>query len=211
LARVASDLTSRKITLDDIWNTEKKNAYIDGLEGEGLLPTASDKPTPAQKGSGSKPAPKPSPAPKPAKQTTLIPQIEYGVVWTGSLQRHREIWHELQFNLIFDDHPNAISVLFRVLLELSIDNYIVKTSLPTVHANDKLALRAKKVAEHLQLVKKIDQKYLGIIKKAQQGESLVSMDTLNRYVHSPNFAPSPEHLKVLWNALSPLIVLCLNV
>jgi hypothetical protein len=211
LARVASDLTSRKITLDDIWNTEKKIAYIDELEGEGLLPTASDKPAPEQKATGVKPAVRPSPAPKPAKQTTLIPQIEYGVVWTGHLQRHREIWHELQFNLVFDDHPNAISVLFRVLFELSIDNYIAKTSLPTVHANDKLALRAQKVAEHLHSSKKIDQKYLGIIKKTQQGESLVSMDTLNRYVHSPNFAPSPDHLKVLWNALSPLVILCLNV
>jgi hypothetical protein len=210
LARVAEDLATRKITLDDIWDTEKKIGYIDSLEHEGLLPTAADKPASKPSAPTPKPAPNPRPTPKPPAQTTLIPQIEFGVIWTGQLQRHKEIWHELQFDLTFDHHPNAISVLFRVLFELSIDHYAVKASVTTIHANDKLALRAEKVAKHLQSLGKIDAKYLSAIKKMQQAESMISMDTLNRYVHSPNFAPSPEHLNALWTQLAPLIVLCLN-
>src|SRR5262249_11441450 len=58
--------------------------------------------------------------------------------------------------------------------------------------------------------KKIDQKYLGVFQKLQPLVPLVSMDTLNRYVPSPNFAPSPEHLTALWDTLSQFIVHCLN-
>jgi len=49
-----------------------------------------------------------------------------------------------------------------------------------------------------------------VFQKLQQLDPLVSMDTLNRYVHSPNFAPSPEHLTALWDTLSQFIVHCLN-
>jgi hypothetical protein len=38
---------------------------------------------------------------------------------------------ELQFKLHFADHANAISVLMRVLLELSVENYIAQVSLKT--------------------------------------------------------------------------------
>lgn len=141
----------------------------------------------------------------------MIPNVEYGVAWPGRLQRHRAIWEELQFRLVLAEHPNAISVLLRVLLELAIDNYVAQTKLSTIHANDKLSLRAGKVADDLLANSKIDKKYHGVIKKAQQGEAMISVDTLNRYVHSPNFAPSPEHLKALWNQFAEFVVLCLNV
>lgn len=116
------------------------------------------------------------------------------MAWPGRPQRLRGIWEELQFHLTLADHPNAISVLFRVLLELSIDNYISQVTLP-VGMNDKLILRALKVATDLNNKGKIDAKYLGEIKKFQQADRLVSADTLNRYVHSADFAPSPEHLR----------------
>jgi hypothetical protein len=101
-------------------------------------------------------------------------------------------------------------VLFRVLLELAIDSCVTQAKLATVHANDKLSNKLVKVAQHLHDNGKIDQKYLGMCKKAQNLDALISMDTLNRYVHSPQFAPSPEHLKALWDNLAELIVHCLN-
>ena len=208
LKRVVTDLADQKITLDDIWDTESKVAYIDTLDQEGVLPTIADKLQTAPTPSLPKP-PRPNPAmPKPWPH--LIPQIDYRVAWTARLQRHREIWEELQFRLVLSEHPNAISVLLRVLLELSIDSYITQTALPSVHENDKLALRAVKVAEDMAAKGRIDKKYLGLIKKMQQGEALVSMDTLNRYVHSPNFNVSPEHLKMLWGTLADFVVLCLE-
>ena len=32
----------------------------------------------------------------------------------------------------------------------------------------------------------------------------------NRYVHSPDFAPSPSHLTALWDQVSQLVVICLS-
>jgi hypothetical protein len=211
LSRVANDLSSGKLTLNEIWDTESKLRYIDKLDHEGVLPTIADSP---QKPSSSVPTPAPKPQrptiSRPPSRVNLIPHIEYGVVWTGRLQRHHAIWDELQFKLDLSEHPNAVSVLLRVLLELSTDNYIAQTKLATIHENDKLSKKILKVAENLRTNEKITAKYRDLLKKAQNMDALISTDTLNRYVHSPQFAPSPEHLKALWDSLAEYIVICLN-
>jgi hypothetical protein len=146
----------------------------------------------------------------PQRRVNLIPNAPYAIAWPGRLQRHRAIWEELQFHLRLSEHPNAISVLLRVLLELSLENYIQQVNLSTVKPTDSLARRTLRIAEDLHTKGKINRKYLEGINKFPQYDTLISADTLNRYVHSPNFAPSPEHLTALWDALAELIVLCLS-
>lgn len=210
LERIASDLAQRTVTLGDLWDVDGKRGYLDQLEQEGVLPTAANALTkPKSSPKAVQPA-KPTPAPKPAKRTTLIPQIEYGVAWAGRIARHKAIWEELQFHLDLLSHPNAVSVLFRVLLELSIENYIQRLSLATVQPNDKLAQRAVKVGTALHTAGKINDKHLGIIRKLPQQDNLFSMDTLNRYVHSSTFAPSSDHLTAMWDSIADFVVLCLN-
>jgi hypothetical protein len=212
LERVAHDLAHKRIVLGDIWDVDGKRGYLDKLEGEGLLPTANDA---ISKGKLTKPMtptpvkPTPSPVSRPQRRTTLIPQVGFPIAWAGRLQRHHAIWDELQFKLNLNDHPNAISVLLRVLLELSIENYITQTKL-IVNDGDKLAVRMLKAARQLQAANKIDPKLVGVIAKFQHAEELVSADTLNRYVHSPTFAPSPDHLVSLWDSLAEFVVACLN-
>ncbi|MBE7638240.1 hypothetical protein GUA87_15380 [Sneathiella sp. P13V-1] len=212
-ARVADDLVTRKIVLNDLWDVDAKRAYLDKLEIEGVLPTAADAlanyGTNIVPSRGTKPA-KSKPAPKPSVRTTLIPQKEYGITWPGRLQRHHEIWEELQFELDLHNHRNAISVLFRVLLELSVENY-VNQQVTSVHENDKLALRVKKVGQHLFDRSKINKKQFNATQKFGQSDQLVSADTLNRYIHSPDFAPSDKHLMAMWDSMSEFIVRCLEV
>jgi len=210
MARVAGDLAERKLVLGDIWDVDGKRGYLDGLEREGVLPGAqhatpksASRPTSVQaKAKTSKPA-------TPTSRSTLIPQVEYGLTWPGWLQRHHQIWEELQFRLELSRHPNAISVLLRVLLELALENYVSQQQV-SIHDNDKLAARLEKVGKDMLSKGKIDQKQLGVLTKFKQSDQLVSADTLNRYVHSPNFAPSPEHLTSLWDSLSEVIVQCLQ-
>ena len=211
LQRVADDLAARRLVLGDIWNTEDKLAYLDKLEAEGVLPTVADAPDPPKGPKAPPPKPKPSPAPKPPARVNVIPHIEYGVAWSGRLQRHHAIWDELQFKLELSEHPNAISVLLRVLLELAVENYIAQAKPAGVNDNDKLARKLLKVAEDLHAKGKITAKYRDVFKKVQNLDALVSTDTLNRYVHSPQFAPSPEHLKAMWDTLADFVVHCLNV
>lgn len=207
LARIANDLASRNVVLGDIWDVDGKQGYLNRLDGEGVLPD----PTKAADESVSKKTkakaakPKPSARVAPTVRTTLIPQAEFGLSWPGRLQRHHQIWEELQFHLDLQKHANAISVLMRVLLELALENYITEAGV-NVHENDKLATRLEKAGHHLQMAGKIDTKQMDIIKKFKQGDKMVSADTLNKYVHSPNFAPSPEHLTSMWDSLASVIV-----
>jgi hypothetical protein len=215
LARIADDLAHRRKTLDDVWDVDRKSAYLDELESEGVLPTAADALQPAttkgggkggkqsQAGSGGKPA-------KLQKRTTLIPQVDFGVAWAGRLQRHRAIWEELQFRLELEEHPNAIAVLCRVLLELSVDNFIKQAKLTNVGENDALVKKLIAAAENLHTQGKIDKRYLQIIRKSQNMDAIISVDTLNKYVHSSSLAPAADHLTALWDAFAVLIVHCLN-
>ena len=216
LARIAHDLANQVITLDDVWDTEAKLRYIDALDTEGLLPGVARRQSGTTKPPPGPPAPPPSsprpgPAPpRPPAWPHLIPDVNYGIAWPAHLQRHHAIWNELQYKLELSEEPNAISVLLRVLLELAIDNYVKRTQPVGVQEGDKLARKAAKIAADLHAKGKIDKKYLGAITKLQQGEEIVSIDTLNRYVHSPNFSVSPEHLKMLWETLAEFMVLCLE-
>ncbi|MEI5680093.1 MULTISPECIES: hypothetical protein [unclassified Mesorhizobium] len=211
LARIANDLASREVVLGHIWDVDGKEAYLNKLENEGVLPGPSYAIT---KDGDTKAAPRPVKAKPTAKavpsvRSTLIPQKDFGLTWPGRLQRHHQIWEELQFHLDLRKHPNAVSVLLRVLLELALENYIKEAGV-SIHDNDKLAIRLEKAALHLQAAGKIDNKQMDVIRKFKQGDKLVSADTLNRYVHSPNFAPSPEHLMSMWDSLADVIVLCLK-
>lgn len=212
LQRIAHDLAMRLVTLEDVWDTQRKLDYIDRLDGEGVLPSVPRRPrstaTPPPPASPKPAAPKPRPT-KPPEWPHLIPDLDYGVSWPAHLHRHREIWEELQYKLELSDHPNAISVLLRVLLELAIDNYVSRVGVPAVNENDKLSKKAAKVAADLHDKGKIDRKYLGALNKLQQGDEVISIDTLNRYVHSPKFNVSPAHLKMIWATLADFMVLCL--
>lgn len=213
MARVASDLANKVKVLGDLWDVDGKRGYLDELESEGVLPNASHaiKKKSGSTGGPTQPRPpRPTPAPRPKVRATLIPQVNFGLAWPGRLQRHHAIWDELQFKLNLHDHANAISVLFRVLLELSVENYIAQEKV-SIQPNDKLHNKVAKVGADLLAKGKIDKKYADSFKKFSQSEQLISADTMNRYVHSPQFSPSPEHLRALWDSLSELIVQCLKV
>ena len=211
LHRIASDLANRRIVLNDVWDVDGKRDYLNQLAQEGVLPRPEHAlETPVTAIPSETPRVRIRPSSRPLRRINLIPNAPYTIAWAGRLQRHRAIWEELQFHLRLSEHPNAISVLLRVLLELSLENYIQQVGLTTVKSNDSLARRTLRVAEDLYSKGKINRKYFEGINKFPQYDALVSADTLNRYVHSPNFAPSPEHLTALWDALAELIVLCLS-
>lgn len=213
LARIADDLAHRRVTLDDVWDVDRKSAYLDALEQEGVLPTAADAISNGEKSSSGKTkktADKTKKATPQARRVRLIPDVDYGVAWSGRLQRHHAIWDELQFSLELDHHPNAIAVLCRVLLELSVDNYIAQSGISTASEADALVKKIVTCAEYLESKEKIDKRYLQVVRKARTMDEIVSVDTLNKYVHSSSIAPAPKDLASLWDTFAPLVVLFLN-
>ncbi|MCD4510947.1 hypothetical protein LQT97_06810 [Brucella pseudogrignonensis] len=215
LARIAHDMVNKHKTLDDVWDADRKLIYLDELENQGVLPSAADtlivsaSNAPAQSSSMSANTTS-ARVRNSVKRTTLIPQDNYSVLWSGHIQRPKAIWNELQYKLKLDDHPNAIAVLFRVLLELSVDNYISRSRLYGISGNDSLVKKLIASAENMQSSGKISKKYVEVVRKARNLDEIVSVDTLNKYIHSSNLAPSSVHLTALWETFSELIVLCLN-
>lgn len=209
LARIASDLATREVVLGHLWDVDGKEAYLNRLESEGVLPGPHHAIVAAVRDTPKQVKAKPTARAVPTIRSTLIPPKDFGLTWPGRLQRHHQIWEELQFHLDLRKHPNAVSVLLRVLIELALENYITSAKVP-VHDNDKLAVRLEKVGQHLLAEGQINSKQMDVLRKFKQGDKLVSADTLNRYVHSPNFAPSPEHLSSMWDSLADVIVLCLK-
>lgn len=209
LARIASDLATREVVLGHLWDVDGKEAYLNRLESEGVLPGPHHAIVAAVRDTPKQVKAKPTARAVPTIRSTLIPPKDFGLTWPGRLQRHHQIWEELQFHLDLRKHPNAVSVLLRVLIELALENYITSAKVP-VQDKDKLAVRLEKVGQHLLAEGQINSKQMDVLRKFKQGDKLVSADTLNRYVHSPNFAPSPEHLSSMWDSLADVIVLCLK-
>ncbi|MGX9142237.1 hypothetical protein [Mesorhizobium sp. 128a] len=211
LARIADDLAHKRITLDDVWDVDRKSVYLDRLENEGVLPTAADAIRADDKSAkDKKQTTKTKKVTQPAKRMRLIPDTDYGVAWSGRLQRHHAIWDELQFSLDLEHHPNAIAVLCRVLLELSVDNYISQSKITTISEPDPLVKKIVGCAEDLDAKGKVEKRYVQVIRKARTMDEIVSIDTLNKYVHSSGLAPAPKDLASLWDTFAPLIVLFLN-
>jgi len=210
LARIATDLAERDLVLGNIWNTAGKLAYLEKLSREGALPTvqATQQAFPGFSDRSSDRGYR-GPSLKPQGRRTLIPSKDYGVKWSGALQRVSDIWDELQFKLYLDTHPNAISVMLRVLIELSVDHYLHVKSLPT-YQNDKLSNKLERAAKRLLDEALIDRKDFDRVKKIQNHYEIVSTDTLNRFVHSYKLSPSKDQLTAIWDSLADIVVHCLN-
>lgn len=216
LSRIANDLVTKEIVLDDIWSNQDKKEYLDLLETEGVLPTATDSLTsnknfktlmPVTKAGGGKGGKKTKPK---VRKTLIRSEDGNGLAAQGHTNRAMDIWNELQFHLKFGNHDNAIAVLFRVLLEFAVENYIDRNKLTNVHPGDNLAKKFLKVLAHMFAANEIDKKYYEALKKFPNTEQLLSANTMNKYVHHKNFFPSDIHLKSMWDTLSIYVVICLK-
>lgn len=213
IARVAEDLIDKKVVLGDIWDNEGKAKYLDKLDKAHLLPTKADllPALPKTRKKGGNPKPPSKKKPSRSRRTTLIPSdLDYGVNWTGKTSRLRDIWQELQHELMLDRQKNAIAVLFRVLLELAVEHYITIKNPQQVHKNDNLANKVVKAASHMHANGLLEDKRFQEIKKFDKQEIIISANTMNNYVHSPSFSPSPNHLTAVWDTLAEFIVVSLN-
>ncbi len=130
---------------------------------------------------------------------TLIPRN-----WIIQIQETKinKIYIELK-DINVDDFANAVSVLFRVFLELSIDAFDNKYNFPRREKKGKLISlreRFKRVAEYMEkngMANKNELKGLRVLTQAK--DSLYSVDTFNDYVHNRHFSPVPNDLKINWD------------
>ncbi len=206
LHRIAGDLANQVITLGDLWNNEGKRRYLNQLQGEGVLPTAAELLAEPMIAGGVVRRPRRNPPPPQPPQTTFIPADAPRIQWVAAQQRIRAVWEELQ-SLTLRDHPNAISALMRILLELAVESYIAEHRM---RSPDALSRKVGAVSADLLRRGLIDRAYYDEIERIRAADQLISVASMQRYVHSPDFAPMENELRVYWNRLGRFLVSALN-
>lgn len=146
-----------------------------------------------------KPPKKPKP---PKKRDHLIP---HDCVLTISHSRIRTLEVELR-SLSLESYTNAASVLFRVFVELSLDEYI-KTNKLVVTAHDKLRVKLQATVEDLLSKNKLTAQQAKPVRKAMARDSYLgpSLDLLNDYIHNQDAFPAPSDLRAHWDSLQPFM------
>lgn len=159
------------------------------LEAAGLLPSGDDLlDQPLATLQRSRRAPRGRPAQQRVMQT-FIPHDAPQIPWNGSQSRVRAIWDELR-TLSLYQHPNAVSALARMLLELLTSQYLERMNIQVV---DRLSDNFRKAIESLLRREIIDQKYFDELNRLRQDE-LISIRSMQSYMHSMDFAPMLNEL-----------------
>lgn len=132
-------------------------------------------------------------------QSNLIPKKFRLVLPSGKIN---DVFVELK-KLDVTDYRHSVSVIFRVFVEFSLDNYLSKKQIQLPIKNgkpdDRLITKLKTVAKYMESNGVMTRKELKPIEVAiSDPNSLLAPNTLNAYVHSPWMNPDPMNLKLAW-------------
>lgn len=206
LVKILKDLASKSIKVKNIYDKADRKNYIEKFNRNDIpdqtktakqawsldLPPIQDttvkpvKPTNPVKRS----------SPLSTSRKTLIPST---CILKIDDRRINAIYRELKL-LEVEDYKNAVSVLIRVFLELTLDHFIEFKNLKNISTNSKLATKLQTVAKHLEDNNILQTNQLKPIRIAVSSpNSLFSIDTFHSYVHNKNFAPNPIDLKTSWD------------
>lgn len=140
-------------------------------------------------------------------RTTLIPRDFKLALPSGKIN---DVFVELR-RLNVGQFPHAVSVLFRVFLELTFVDYIKKhaVELPKGdggHVVDSLSVRLDYILRHVKnthLLNDDERKPLRVLRGSK--DVILAPDTLNAYVHSEHMNAEPLQLKRAWNSVQLFI------
>ena len=205
LLYIARDLDpeSKKIKTEDIYTRKQRLKYAEGLPKDVVV-------TPTHKsGQGvdiSSGVPHPTPHKPTSKEKAAKPRdrlIPRDCTLSVSEIRLRDIEKELR-RLSLEEYPNAVSVLFRVFLELSADVYSDRMSLP-ISVDTHLGTKLQNVTTDLVKRKKLTAQQAKPVYRASKKNSYLgpSITTMHQFVHNPYMFPSPSDLRADWNSLQP--------
>ena len=216
LKRMVLDLAGKDWNVTKLKSKDQQNAYIGKLK-------ASDRPNLSRKTGtalavegitdkdfAAKP---PSPAKKSragrtSQRTTIVPKSCKLNVTTAKIDG---IYKELKVLLLIK-HVHAISVLLRVFLEMSVDEYLVSKACSTLTFKDpksprildkKLKDKVKETIAHMVAKGAPEKDFKGVLTAMNDSQNPFSIDTLHAYIHNRFFTPTDTHLVTGWDNAQP--------
>lgn len=197
LSYIARLMISGEISLKDILNDDLKMNVFTMLQERNMLPKISDQLKEPKEISKEKIDKKDK-----NKTPKLIQQLSRDTLLSKSLIQPKQnqyctakiynLFIELQYDLLIKKHINAISISFRVLLELLTHAYANKNGI-IFRNEEKLSNKIGQVFDHIQSPKK-DEENVKFIKNLSQTNKYFSTGTLNSFVHSLNILPVAQDL-----------------
>jgi hypothetical protein len=210
LRRIVRDLVNKTVVVTGLKKVDQQVDYVSKLKVD--LPDLSKKSakeisidTFAGDDFKQPPPPKPKPKPRLTTRKAIIPKDCRLNVTNAKIA---EIFKELR-SLSLDDYPHAISVLFRVFLETSVDDYLTrigKSLTVTTPGGVKDRSLQDKVQEGVKeiIAAGTPKKHLdGIVKAISETNNPLNIQTLNNYVHNRFFSPKERDLRVAWDNSQP--------
>lgn len=149
--------------------------------------------------------------PKSTSRSYLIPKT---CILTIDETKINNVYRELKDDLLLDDSnkavPNAVGVLFRVFLEITLDFFLDKEGI-AINPDTKLAGKITKVADHMETSNIATKNQLKNIRRvAIANTSILSIDGFHDYVHSYKAQPGSSDLKQKWDNLQEFFELLWN-
>lgn len=224
IKQVVSDLATGKWNVTKLKSKADRKQYLDQLPKESLPASLGDvagwivDPDSTRQPDLTRPA-QSRVRSRPINRNMLIPK-EF-VVSTSTLSpRLNKIYHELK-KLSVEKHENAVAVLLRTYIELSLDDYISRESVSVVCKNPRnpqgtLAEKATSSAAHLKSQGKLDKTQEAIVHRLvgtgpePKAES-TSITTLHSFVHSRRASPIASELLTIWDNISDFVRLIAHV
>jgi len=216
LAMVVAEVANKKVKVTNLDSKDQRVAYAEEIASR-PLPT---KGIITSTGSGTGAGPTST---KPAAavrrigpdRKTIIPRLLKLSILQARINR---IYHELQ-KLSVDEYVNCCAVMFRVFIELSIDHYAQqkKISLKTTHSlkpssqqpiPKDMTLREKinAVVQYMEVNTILDKNQLrGIRSLHANRHHVLSVDSLNAYLHNKDYNPTATDLKANWDTIQVFV------
>ena len=205
LLHIVNDVADGTVTVKDIYTKEDRAAYAANMPAS-VIVSPTRKPGEGAPPAASKPAEKkatPAKKVQPRQRDILIPR---DCVLNVTDTRVKDIEVELR-SLSLDTFTNAISVLFRVFLELSVDVHIDAKPLG-VTSKDILAKKLEAVVLDLIGKSKLTHDQAKPVRRFCVKDSFLapSLMMMHQYVHCPYIFPAPGDLRAHWDSLQPFVM-----
>lgn len=208
LTKIVKDLIDKKIKVKDIYTKEDRERYVESFKPEQIPDKKQKERTSWELVSTNTNITQPKTNSQPKAKTslkdreTLIPKDCILQITDIRLSKINKELRRIEVN----NYENAVGVLFRVFIELSIDTYLDKFPINKITPQTSLRQKVIDVSLHMEQNAVANKNELKGIRSAVNNQhDMLSMDTFNAYVHNRHLSPIAKNLITSWDNIQTFI------